>query len=369
MKSSSSIAIALIACSLSAAPTFIARADDAAPAAVTKSDKRSADAIIAEIQSAKPPEFDSKRRGDQAYVTSYIAELEKANQHKADLAKELYDSHPENPKAVDYLLERWMILARSRQTNGMTEAEQFLKDHADSPRKADVLYQVAFMHVMTEARQDPAKPMEAVERFIAAKPDDDRGARLLYMLADAQQDSEKATALHKRILKDFPSSDIAKVATGQLRRTEGVGKPFELAFTDATSGAKVSMAALKGKVVVVDFWATWCGPCVAEMPNMKKLYAEYKDKGVEFIGVSLDMPAAAGGLEKLKQFCEKEQIKWPQYHQGNGWESEFSASWGISSIPCVFVVDADGKLYSTEARGQLEKLIPELIKKRDGEIK
>ena len=59
------------------------------------------------------------------------------------------------------------------------------------------------------------------------------------------------------------------------------------------------MSDLKGKVVVVDFWATWCGPCVGEMPNMKKLYAEYKPKGVEFIGVSLDQPESAGGLKAL----------------------------------------------------------------------
>ncbi len=61
------------------------------------------------------------------------------------------------------------------------------------------------------------------------------------------------------------------------------------------------MKSLKGKVVVIDFWATWCGPCVAEMPNMKKLYAEYKDKGVEFVGVSLDKSKEQGGLDKLSK--------------------------------------------------------------------
>ena len=68
--------------------------------------------------------------------------------------------------------------------------------------------------------------------------------------------------------------------------------------------------------MVVDFWATWCGPCVAEMPAMKKLYAEYKDKGVEFIGVSLDHKE--GGLGQLKAFVAKEGIPWPQYYQGDG---------------------------------------------------
>jgi hypothetical protein len=99
------------------------------------------------------------------------------------------------------------------------------------------------------------------------------------------------------------------------------------------------------------------------MPNMKKLYAEFKDKGVEFLGISLDQPEDKGGLKALKEFVEKNEITWPQYYQGNYWQSEFSRSWGINSIPCVFVVDQAGKLYSVEARGKLDELIPELLKK------
>ena len=92
------------------------------------------------------------------------------------------------------------------------------------------------------------------------------------------------------------------------------------------------------------------------------LYAEYKDKGVEFIGVSLDQKE--GGLEKLKDFVHKEGITWPQYFQGDGWNSEFSKSWGIRSIPALFVVDQEGKVYSDKARGKLETILPELLKRR-----
>jgi thiol-disulfide isomerase/thioredoxin len=138
-------------------------------------------------------------------------------------------------------------------------------------------------------------------------------------------------------------------------RVERLGRPFHLDFVDAIKGTQISMEKLRGKVVVIDFWATWCGPCIAEMPKMKSLYAEYKDKGVEFIGVSLDQPVEKGGLDKLKDYVATNGIEWPQYYQGNYFESEFSKSWEITSIPAVFLVDADGNLASVEARGRLSR--------------
>ena len=98
------------------------------------------------------------------------------------------------------------------------------------------------------------------------------------------------------------------------------------------------------------------------MPKMKQLYARYRGQGVEFIGVSLDQPEQRGGLDKLKTFVKENEIAWPQYYQGNGWESTFSKSWGINSIPRVFVVAPSGKLYSVDARGKLDTMIPDLLR-------
>jgi thiol-disulfide isomerase/thioredoxin len=263
------------------------------------------------------------------------------------------------------MAERWQNLMMSRQNTLELSAEldDVLDKSRNEPLKTEAAYYKAAA-ALGSARGKSDDALTTIEAFIHRAPRDERGPALLFQLATNRNlAAEQKVKLLKRVVADYPDSRWAQMAAGSIKRAEGVGKPFDLEFTDAIKGTEISIKGLKGKVVVIDFWATWCGPCVAEMPTMKKLYAQYKDKGVEFIGVSLDQSKKDGGLDKLKSFVEKNEISWPQYYQGNYWTSEFSSSWGINSIPCVFVVDADGKLYSTEARGRLEEIIPELLKK------
>jgi RNA polymerase sigma factor (sigma-70 family) len=193
----------------------------------------------------------------------------------------------------------------------------------------------------------------------------------LFCAVDACVLARQGNAVRQRIVRDYPDSFRGRLFQGVQRQHARIGEPFELEFTDAISGRPVSMKSLRGTVVVVDFWATWCGPCVGEFPELKRLYAQYHDKGVEFIGVSHDLPEEDGGLSALKEFVQTWQIPWPQYYQGHDNElittgtptNDFSEFWGISGIPTVFLIDAEGKLYSTAARGRLDTLIPRLLEK------
>jgi hypothetical protein len=105
------------------------------------------------------------------------------------------------------------------------------------------------------------------------------------------------------------------------------------------------------------------------MPEMKRLYAKYHAQGVEFIGVSQDLPEDDGGLAALKSFVAQERIHWPQFFQGRNSAAflaglstgDFFESCGVEGIPTVFLIDAEGKLYSTHTRGQLETMIPRLL--------
>ena len=113
------------------------------------------------------------------------------------------------------------------------------------------------------------------------------------------------------------------------------------------NGKPVSLADYRGKLVLLDFWATWCGPCITEMPNIKEVYKKYHDKDFEIIGISLDTDAAA-----LRTFIKENQLPWRQVFDGKGWETPLAQQYGVRSIPAQFLIDREGTVISVRARGK-----------------
>ncbi len=294
------------------------------------------------------------------HVPRYPADSKKADAaKKIELIGELLKSHPADPRLAELLPRRWELLLRDDKTDAVTAEVNSVGASTNDPSvKIEAAYFKAEL-LLEKEESDLAACRPAVEDFLKLAPKDRRGGMLLYLMAYNEPDTGKRAAIEDRILKDHSTPQVAKMIAGDRRQRDQIGRPFELSFTDAIGGKVVSMEGLRGKVVVVDFWATWCGPCVAEMPKMKGIHAQYKDKGVEFIGVSLDKQ---GDLPKLKRFVAENEITWPQDFEGKRFESDLVARWNISAIPTVFVVDREGKLASVKGVLGLEAILDGLLR-------
>ena len=123
-------------------------------------------------------------------------------------------------------------------------------------------------------------------------------------------------------------------------------------------GKLIALSSLKGKVVLLDFWASWCRPCRVENPNVVKLYNKYKDRGFTVYSVSLDQ-----NKDKWMAAITKDQLTWSNHvSELTGWKSSAGNKYGVSSIPKTFLIDANGKIIAYDLRGNdLEKKLSEIL--------
>ena len=136
------------------------------------------------------------------------------------------------------------------------------------------------------------------------------------------------------------------VATTQGQEAPEINLP-------SPDGTNIALSSLKGKIVLVDFWASWCGPCRKEMPNVVKAYAKFKDKGFEIYGVSLDQDK-----DRWVEAIKKDGITWPQVSDLKQWDCEPAKQYGVTGIPATFLLDKEGKIIAKNLRGDdLEKAI------------
>ena len=128
--------------------------------------------------------------------------------------------------------------------------------------------------------------------------------------------------------------------------TPRIGEPFPEIAGTSVKGEEVSLASLEGKPVLVDFWATWCEPCMAEMPKLVSIYMKFKDRGFEILAISLDQSP-----DEINSYLARYNLPWPVLHAPGGWRSEWAEALSVDAIPAYFLIRPDGTLASKSARG------------------
>lgn len=174
-------------------------------------------------------------------------------------------------------------------------------------------------------------------------------------------------ALDAGLQKKYPASEDVKSFHGMVQQTQmivaraeatKIGNEAPELMLPTPDNKELALSSLRGKVVLIDFWASWCGPCRKEMPNVKLLYQKYKDKGFEIYGVSLDKDRDAW-LEAI----EKDGLKWPQVSDLKFWQSEAAQTYAVQSIPHTVLIDKNGKILASGLRGaELEAKLAEALK-------
>jgi thiol-disulfide isomerase/thioredoxin len=224
-------------------------------------------------------------------------------------------------------------------------------DLADDIKAFDALY-----------AQHKSEKSEAVAEIQAMKAQ-------LYL--QVLEDPEKAAECFQVVKRDMPDTRAGRMADGvqdslkgqiaavKIRKALAPGSQFPDFLERDLTGKLFSVSDYKGKVVLVDFWATWCGPCRAELPNVIAAYDKYHDKGFEIIGVSLDSDKAA-----LENYIKLSKMPWPEYFDGLKWQNKLAMKYGVEAIPMNYLIDVNGKIIGSSLRGDdLDAAVAKALKK------
>lgn len=308
-----------------------------------------------------PPKAQPKSREE---AMTYLRDVAGVSVQAADtILAAVKPADPLYAKAAMLKLESLMRLSQFGDEQAAADMQKFAGVLATSPvpelaMEAKRLKIVGDAQAMfSEEKFDAAPALVAqMADLMKAAPGDQKTAMLAMQLANAFEqipDGEEvaATALKTfgPILESSPDPKIKELGesfAGKLRLLELPGKPMEISGA-LLDGTPFNQKSLAGKVVLVDFWATWCGPCVAEIPNMLEQYEKYHAKGFEVVGISLDEEK-----EKVDAFVAEHKIPWPIIYVGKGWQDPTAQFYGISGIPQLILIGRDGNVITLNARGK-----------------
>jgi peroxiredoxin len=160
---------------------------------------------------------------------------------------------------------------------------------------------------------------------------------------------ERAVDFARQIVEIDANEFYVTQALGYLHEIESLNNgqkapDFDLQTID---GDKISLESLEGQYVILEFWATWCGPCIPEIPHLKELYESYHDSGFTIIGISLDRE-----VKTLTDFIEEREMEWPQIYVEDGWTGDISRLFNVSGIPRMYLLDPDGIIIGRDLRGE-----------------
>jgi len=313
--------------------------------------------------------------GQNASDWSKVADLEKQREEKPpvgenavefyagrkkalhDAAADFLQKHPDDQNAASALL--WKIdntdfsgPAQQRTAtlaDLSTETDAFLKAHPQSAAsetqlRETLLYCYLDNDDLIHTPQQAGDLATKIGQFLADHPQVENRTKLQIVQSSMllKEDQAKGIAFLEQLSKDS-NPELAEAAKAALIKARLIGTKLDLSFVDS-QGRPVDLNQLAGKVVLIDFWASWCPDCAREMPQVQQVYKAFESKGFAILGVSLDKDRRA-----MDNYIAKHLIPWPQYFDGKGWNSDLVTRYSVHEIPEMWIINKKGVVETTSA--------------------
>jgi peroxiredoxin len=292
-----------------------------------------------------------------------VAEIQA--KHDRAFIRELSDYLRQHPKADDRDQAYAALFNKAIEHDWFSEAEelgqQYLKSDPNGPVKA--LAQI----ILTMGRAQAGRFDEALVRYRELIGGLDQNEQEEFATSFSENLANESVAagefgvareVYTLLLSKFKDSpNLRQKVEREQKRLDKVGKAAPSFTTEDIHGKTVRLEAYRGKYVLIDFWATWCAPCIAELPRVQAAYRTYHDAGFEVIAISLDDSKTA-----VVDFAKARNIPWPQLHNASG-SADLVEGFGVSSIPATYLIDPQGTVIRIDLRGKaLDEVLGRLIK-------
>jgi peroxiredoxin len=250
------------------------------------------------------------------------------------------------------LLQTLMQQMEALQLQGANLEQRFRAAQAAGQQDSLALLQEKFMAL-------PVRSGKQIKRIIRSNPNTFVATFATASLINPEEDFAFADSMTALFEKSRPESPYTKALISRLGalRNVSVGQAAPDISLPSPEGKQVALSSLRGKYVLVDFWASWCGPCRQENPNVVRMYHKYKDKGFEIYGVSLDE-----SRDKWLKAIATDKLTWPHVSDLKGWNSSAALLYNIQAIPKTLLLDKEGKIIAKDLRGKaLEDKLASLL--------
>jgi thiol-disulfide isomerase/thioredoxin len=310
----------------------------------------------------------TKAVNDEAATVRYQLERADVLQQLAERAKSAEDRTEWQKQSADSLITAIQLSASEEATTRLRKMLETVREQEDGAALAGY---IAFRHISVEyfrKMQAPASDFAAVQKewlenlesFVTEFPESEDAPEALSQLAIGMEFTGKedvARTHYVKLTESFPQSPLARRAQGAIDRFDLVGKTITLRGAELRKGT-IDVQQFRGKVVLVDYWATTCDPWKNDLPKLKELYAKYRNKGFEIVAISLDAEKS-----DVSKFVQTAAIPWPVVFEPGALDSAPALQYGILALPTQFLVDAEGKVVSRNIHvSQLEEELKKLIK-------